>query len=229
MLIIVVILIVNLIQRRKRAENLSVKNKQIEQQKQIIEKSLHEKETLLKEIHHRVKNNLQLINGIFELQVTKSDDAKVKEIIEEGQNRVKTMGLIHQQLYQNEDLGTIDFQEYLDKLVNDIAIAYNKPGRKIEIEVYANKLSFDVNTSISLGLIINELVTNTFKHGVKGMISGKIFVGIKNLKEDEYELTVKDNGKGLSEGFNPHLHKSLGLRLVEGLSRQLDGSSGSFG
>ncbi len=224
MLAIVLILIANSIQRKKRAAKLAVKNKQIEQQKQIIEKSLGEKETLLKEIHHRVKNNLQLINGIFELQAAKSDDAKVKEIIEEGQNRVRTMALIHQQLYQNENLGMIDFQEYLDKLVNDIAIAYNKPGRKIAITINANNLSFDVNTSISLGLIINELVTNTFKHGFKDMSSGKIFVGIKDLGQDEYELTVKDNGKGLPANFDPHLYKSLGLRLVEGLSRQLDGS-----
>lgn len=224
MLIIVLILIGNSMQRKKRTANLHAKNKQIEQQKQIIEKSLGEKETLLKEIHHRVKNNLQLINGIFELQAAKSDDNKVKEIIEEGQNRVRTMALIHQQLYQNEDLRIINFQEYLDKLVNDIAIASNKPGQKIGITINANNLSFDVNTSISLGLIVNELVTNTFKHGFKDRTLGEIVVSIKDLKQDGYELTVKDNGKGLPVNFDPHSSKSLGLRLVDGLSRQLDGS-----
>ena len=224
MLLILIILAFNAGQRRKRTNILREKNKQIEQQKATIEEALVEKETLLKEIHHRVKNNLQLISGILELQAVKFDDENVKVIMEEGQSRVRSMALIHQQLYQSDDLGKIDFEEYLIKLVNDIVVAFNNKDLKLETEINVNHLSFDVNVAVPLGLIINELVTNALKHGFDGKSEGKISIKIEADAGDDYTLTVSDNGNGLPENFNPDNTNSLGLRLVKGLSRQLGGS-----
>ena len=224
MVSVVTFLIVLVILRKSREKRLKEQNSQIEHQKRIIEKSLVEKETLLKEIHHRVKNNLQLISGILELQAISTDDHNVKDVMEEGQNRIRSIALLHQQLYQSDDLGQIDFQEYLNKLVNDIAILFAKEDHKIDIEISVNGLTFDVSVAVCLGLIINELVTNSFNHGFEGRKSGRIFIGIRVLKENLYELTVSDDGTGLPEGINPERLNSLGLMLVKGLSRQLGGN-----
>lgn len=220
---VLIILSITAIQRRNRAKILREKNAEIEEQKAIIEQSLVEKETLLKEIHHRVKNNLQLISGILELQAVKFDDENIKVVMEEGQSRVRSMALIHQQLYQSEDLGQINFEEYLVKLVNDIVVAFNNENLKIETEINVNNLSFDVNVAVPLGLIINELVTNALKHGFEGRSEGKILISINQEENDEFLLLVHDNGNGLPKNFNADELNSLGLRLVRGLSRQLGG------
>ncbi len=224
-LLAVIILILGwvIIQRRKRAHQLADKNQRIEQQNKIIEESLAEKEILIKEIHHRVKNNLQLISGILELQAVKFDDNNVREMLREGQSRVRSMALIHQQLYQRENLGAIDFQDYVVKLANDIVVAFNDEGCKIDIHIKAEHFSFDVNTVVPLGLIINELITNTIKHAFKGRGSGNIHIDIQQDGEEFYKLTIKDDGLGLPSDFDPDNSSSLGLRLVKGLSRQLGG------
>lgn len=220
---VLVILSITAIQRRNRAKLLKEKNEEIEAQKAIIEQALVEKETLLKEIHHRVKNNLQLISGILELQAVKFDDENIKVVMEEGQSRVRSMALIHQQLYQSDDLGQINFEEYLIKLVNDIVVAFNNENLKIETEINVNQLSFDVNVAVPLGLIVNELVTNALKHGFEGRTSGKISISIQQQENDEFMLLVQDDGNGLPKDFNAEELNSLGLRLVRGLSRQLGG------
>lgn len=224
-LLAVIILILGwvIIQRRKRAHQLADKNQRIEQQNKIIEESLAEKEILIKEIHHRVKNNLQLISGILELQAVKFDDNNVREMLREGQSRVRSMALIHQQLYQRENLGAIDFQDYVVKLANDIVVAFNDEGCKIDIHIKVDHFSFDVNTVVPLGLIINELITNTIKHAFKGRGSGNIHIDIQQDGEEFYKLTIRDDGLGLPPDFDPDKSSSLGLRLVKGLSRQLGG------
>lgn len=223
MLVIVVILFYNIRQRRRRTNLLKEKNEKIEVQKSTIEQALEEKDTLLKEIHHRVKNNLQLISGILELQAVKFDDENIKVVMEEGQSRVRSMALIHEQLYQSEDLGKINFEEYLIKLVNDVVLAFNNENLKVEKEINVNQLSFDVNVAVLLGLIVNELVTNTMKHGFAGRSEGKISISIEEQENGFFVLTIQDNGVGLPEGFRPENVNSLGLRLVKGLSRQLGG------
>lgn len=224
-LLAVIILILGwvIIQRRKRAHQLADKNQRIQQQNKIIEESLAEKEILIKEIHHRVKNNLQLISGILELQAVKFDDNNVREMLREGQSRVRSMALIHQQLYQRENLGAIDFQDYVVKLANDIVVAFNDEGCKIDIHIKVEHFSFDVNTVVPLGLIINELITNTIKHAFKGRGSGNIHIDIQQDGEEFYKLTIRDDGLGLPPDFDPDKSSSLGLRLVKGLSRQLGG------
>jgi len=211
------------IELKKRIKNLAEGNKLIEYQKKIIEQSLVEKETLLKEIHHRVKNNLQLISGILELQAVKFDDKNVRTMMEEGQSRVRSMALIHQQLYQSDDLGKIDFWEYLNKLTNDIAIAFNNPEKEIEFKIKEKQFNLDINTAVPLGLIVNELITNAYKHAFKGRKKGCITIDLTSAKNEELKLWVIDDGIGLPKDFNSHNKSSLGLRLVQGLTRQIDG------
>lgn len=224
LVLIVIIAIRSAIQRSRRATTMAHKNQKIEEQNEIIERSLAEKETLLKEIHHRVKNNLQLIAGIFELQAIKYNDQAIREVMEQGQSRVRSMSLIHEQLYQSGDLGRIKFEGYLDKLVHDISIAFRKEQHQIAIQVDTHNLSFDVNVAIPLALIINELVTNAYKHGFAEQTQGNIWITLQNTRDHHYELRVRDDGKGLPVDFDPSQSTSLGLRLVHGLSQQLGGS-----
>jgi two-component sensor histidine kinase len=223
MLVIVVILLLTIIQRRKRTTKLKEKSKQIEEQNKIIEKALVEKETLLKEIHHRVKNNLQLISGLLELQAVQFDDENVKEMMEEGKSRVRSMSLIHQQLYQSNDLGKIDFREYLNKLTNDIAIAFNKQEKEIKFQIKVKQFTLDINNAVPLGLIVNELITNAYKHAFKGRNKGNIIIEVVQVENEQTQLRIIDDGIGLPKEFDPYSKNSLGLRLVQGLIRQLDG------
>lgn len=223
MLLIVIILIVNVLQRRKRGNKLVESNRLIEHQKSVIEQALGEKETLLKEIHHRVKNNLQLISGILELQSVQFDDENVREVMEEGQRRIRSMSLIHEQLYQSSDLGRIDFRKYLNKLTSDIAIAFNNRDKEISYLIRVTEFSLDINTAVPLGLIVNELIINAYKHAFMGRKKGCITVDLVRVENEEIQLRIIDDGIGLSQDFNPHDKSSLGLRLVKGLIRQLDG------
>lgn len=223
MLVILGIVTISLINRRKAARKLAEQYHQIEHQKEIIAESLSAKETLLKEIHHRVKNNIQLISGLLELQAVKSGNENVREMIEETQSRVHSMALIHQQLYQSEDLGKIDFREYVTKLTHDIAVAFTDERKQIDIQLDLGNISLDINTAVPLGLVINELVVNSYKHGFKGREKGRIGINLVPLEGDNFELTVMDDGVGLPKDFKGFKADSLGLRLVRGLTRQLGG------
>lgn len=224
MLVAVIILIINSLQRKKRVKKFKEKSQQIKEQNNIIEKALLEKETLLKEIHHRVKNNLQLISGMLELQSSKINDDSVREIMEQGQNRIKSMALIHQQLYESEDLGEIDFRKYVIQLTNDIIITVNDTNKNIGIVLDIIDFLLDINTAVPMGLIINELVVNAFKHGFLNKKEGTITITLKALEDEYYQLTIYDNGNGLPANFDINNTNSLGLRLVKGLSRQIGGS-----
>jgi len=223
MLAIVIILLLANIQRRKGTRKLKEKSRQIEEQNKTIEKALVEKETLLKEIHHRVKNNLQLISGLLELQAVQFDDENVKEMMEEGKSRIQSMALIHEQLYESNDLGKIDFREYLNKLTNDIAIAFNTPEKEINFQIKVKQFSLDINTAVPLGLIVNELIANAYKHAFKGRKKGNIVIDLVPVENEETQLRIIDNGIGLPKDFDPLSKRSLGLRLVQGLIRQLGG------
>ena len=206
----------------------------IANQKQEVDKAydaLHqrdeEKELLLKEIHHRVKNNLQVISSLLDLQTRNIEDQGALSAIEDGQNRVKAMALIHQKLYQNEDIGTISFEEYSRQLIGQIASLFPH-GSDVQVEVDKSDAQLDIDTAVPLGLILNELLTNAYKYGFASLPSGqgKIRVSLAPQSEEgSYLLTVKDNGPGLPEDFEIRRAKSLGLRLVRRLSRQLYGKA----
>lgn len=191
---------------------------------QTIEQSLSEKELLLKEIHHRVKNNLQVVSSLLDLQSRGIEDEEALATFMEGQNRVKAMALIHQKLYQNEDLATIDFAEYAENLMKELATLYpSAKGVKTGIDA-GDKAQFDIDTAVPLGLILNELISNAYKYAFEEDVTGELNVTVKSLGEGRHQLTVADTGGGLPTGFDPTKAKSLGLRLVRRLAKQLYGS-----
>lgn len=219
-------LILTLNSKRLKAENdrlesvITERTSKIIDQKNIIEKSLAERESLLKEIHHRVKNNLQIIASLLYLQSGKFEDEDFKKVLEEGQGRVRSMALIHQKLYENENLKSIPFGEYLQELVGEIRASFGMSNIQLNIE--ASDIHFDVDTAVPLGLIVNEMATNAFKYAFENMENGSLSIF---LTEDNgtYSLKVKDDGKGIPDEIDIKKTKSLGLRLVRMLSQQLEG------
>jgi len=210
-LLIVSVFLIFKIKKQSRV----LKNKNI-----LISKTLKEKELLVREVHHRVKNNFQIVSSLLELQTKGIEDKKALALANEGKNRVKAMALIHQKLYQNND-GLVDFYEYINLLVNDIAAMYASE-KNIETIVDSEKMLFDVDTAIPLGLIVNELLTNAYKYAFKQKKRNTIKIYITK-QPDSYKLVVSDNGEGLSDDFDIEKAKSLGLRLVYRLVRQLQG------
>lgn len=199
----------------------SVKNKRlIESQKQIIEDSLVEKDSLLKEIHHRVKNNLQMVSSLLSLQSKNTRSRAAINALEEGQSRVKAMALIHQKLYQNDDLATIEMQEYIESLVASIHSIFKKEGYQTNIHINAEKTKLDVDRAIPIGLILNELVSNSFKYAFAENKEGNIYISLEN-KGKEYAFEYKDDGKGLPADYEQTSVGSMGLRLIKRLANQL--------
>lgn len=200
----------------------SIKNQRlIEQQKFIIEDSLREKESLLKEIHHRVKNNLQMVSSLLSLQTKNTKNKSAIIALEEGKSRVKAMALIHQKLYQNEDLSIIEMQGYIESLINSVQSVYKKGGHNISITIDAEGTELDIDRAIPFGLILNELVSNTFKYAFpKSDENGKIYIHLSKIGEGgHFEYT--DNGVGLPEGMDERTNSSMGIRLINRLVNQL--------
>lgn len=196
----------------------------IQKQKELIEASLAEKETLLREIHHRVKNNLQIITSLLNMQTEEISDPAVLASIQEGQSRVQAMSLIHQNLYQSEEIDKVDVENYLKELVDYLSKMFEGNSKNIEVYIETVRIRFDFDTAIPLGLIVNELVSNAFKYGFEPKAKGFIRISITALNDVDYELKVIDDGKGLPSDFNISSPKTLGLRLVSILSKQLRGS-----
>ncbi|MEQ8575272.1 MAG: sensor histidine kinase, partial [Fulvivirga sp.] len=184
----------------------------------IVVKSLSEKETLLKEIHHRVKNNLQIISSLLSLQSRFIEDKDAKALVNEGQNRVKSMALIHQKLYQKDNLMGVEALDYIQNLTNTLQAAYGTDSTKVKVNYDVDNLILDVDTMIPIGLILNELISNSFKHAFP---TGE---GIMHIifKETEGKLilTVRDNGVGSTKAFNES--DSFGMRMIKSLSRKLE-------
>ncbi len=189
-----------------------------------IKQSLDEKGLLLREIHHRVKNNLQIIISLFNLQSHYINDQKAFAALKEGQDRIKSMALIHERFYQNEGLSRIDFDEYIARLVENLFLSFNIQPERISTAVDAEKISLDIDTAVPCGLIINELVSNSLKHGFPGLVKGEIRILFMRVGGDRIQLSVSDNGIGLPEGFHYENSDSLGMQLITALANQLDGT-----
>ena len=200
----------------------SIKNQRlIAEQKYIIENSLVEKDSLLKEIHHRVKNNLQMVSSLLSLQTknTKSKDAI--DALEEGKSRVKAMALIHQKLYQNDDLSVIEMQGYIESLVNSVQSVFKKGGSKVNITIDAEGVELDIDRAIPFGLILNELVSNSFKYAFPDeMEHGKIYIHLRRTGEQGF-FEYTDNGIGLPENYEKQVDSSMGIKLINRLVNQL--------
>ncbi len=207
----------------KALKSLQKENKARKKIENDISRSLKEKEVLLKEIHHRVKNNLQIVSSLFYFQSKKITDPVTLEIFRDGQNRVKSMALIHEKLYQSGDLANIDFKEYVKKLSNFLFQSYGVNQSKFKLKNNVTNVQLNVNMAVPCGLIINELISNSFKHGFKGMESGEIRIDMEHDENNKLILKVSDNGKGMPKDLNIAESDSLGLRLVNNLTIQLNG------
>lgn len=185
--------------------------------------SLGEKEILLKEIHHRVKNNLQVISGLLNLQSHYIEDENVKNVYKESQNRIKTMALIHEELYQREDLGRINLADYIKGLTNNLLASYAMTGKRVELLLDLSNLDISIDTAIPCGLIVNELLSNALKHAFPGKKRGEVKVSLNPVAGSKYELVVRDNGIGLPGDLDIKETGSLGLSLVSILAEQLGG------
>jgi two-component sensor histidine kinase len=184
--------------------------------------SKEEKETLLKEVHHRVKNNLQIITSLIRLQSGTISDPQVAAIFNESQFRIKTMALVHEELYRSDNFTSIPVREYFEKLIDGLISSYSLSGRvTFLIETDVNRLG--VNTLIPLGLMANEMITNSLKHAFKGS-DGHIDLSLKETAEDKYKLLISDNGPGFPSDISFESPSTLGLELIHTLANQLDGS-----
>lgn len=185
-----------------------------------VKKSLEEKEILLKEIHHRVKNNMQIISSLLNLQLNLEEEEKTRGLLMESQGRIKSMAMVHEKLYLSTDLSHINFREYLENLVNDLFHSYAVPVGTIDPVVDAEDIYINIDTAIPLGLIVNELVSNSLKYAFPDK-KGTVKVGFYK-KDQKYILEVADDGVGLPPGLDIETSKTLGLKLVYSLSGQLD-------
>lgn len=196
-------------------------NKEMKSKNTVISEALDEKEVLLREIHHRVKNNLHFISSLLGLQTDHVSDPAALGALQEGQDRVQSMALIHQNLYQEDNLTGVDIPEYFGKLINGLFDSYNIRQGDIKLEIEVAPLNLDVDTVIPIGLIVNELVSNSLKYAFEGRETGTISI---NLKEEEgvLKLQVKDDGVGMGQAAKEAMGSSFGYKLVKAFVSQLD-------
>lgn len=200
---------------RKKAEEALRKSEE------QIRATLAEKEVLLKEIHHRVKNNMQVISSLVSLQADSIKDEAVREVFNDVNFRVRSMALVHELLYQSENLAKIDFSEYARRLLNNLWRYHGAVASSIRLNLDLQPVEFSIERAVPCGLILNELASNALNHAFKGRSEGEVSVSLRNTVEGGVSLRVRDNGTGLPEGFDWMRAPSLGLRLVGMLSQQL--------
>jgi two-component sensor histidine kinase len=186
--------------------------------------SLREKEALLKEVHHRVKNNLQFINSLLSLQAGQIKEVVVADAFAECQNRVRAMAMVHENLYRSSDLAYVRFAGHVERLCNHLFRSYNVNPERIALNIEVGDATLDLDRSVRCGLIINELVTNAIKHGFPNDRSGRITVLLDAGPDQWYTLVVSDDGVGPPPDFELGRSESLGLQLVADLTEQLGGA-----
>jgi PAS domain S-box-containing protein len=186
-----------------------------------IEQALIEKDVLLKEVHHRVKNNLQVISSILNLQSSLVEDEKTLAILRESQSRIRTMSFIHESLYRTKDFSEIDFTEYLTNLSKNLVSSYSVSS-KVKLTLELDNVHLSLDQAIPCGLIVNEIVTNSLKYAFKDIKNAEIFVKIHE-NEETIQLIIGDNGIGLPDDYLAHASQTLGVQLIEALTDQIDG------
>lgn len=207
----------------KMGDDLQKSSDERKQAEEEIRRSLNEKEVLLREIHHRVKNNMQIISSLLDLQSQNIKDKNYSRLFEESQNRITSMLLVHEKLYQSKDLANIDFNEYIRDMVNELFQAYGEYSGRIKLNMQVQEVSLGIYSAIPCGLIINELVTNSLKYAFPHDMKGEIKIAVHKI-DNEIELVISDNGIGIPEGIDFRNTESLGLKLVSILAEgQLKG------
>jgi len=200
-------------------KKISIKNKG-------LEKSLNQNKIITQELHHRVKNNLEVISSLLNLQSRNISDPLALSAIREGENRVHSIALMHQKLYQSNNISEVDFKPYAEELISYLKDIFMHPHQNVTIKMTGEEIKLDIDTAVPLGLIINELISNSFKHGFKGKKEGNISISMKHVdsSKQQINLIVNDNGIGLPSGFNINKATSLGLKLINMLTEQLNGT-----
>jgi two-component sensor histidine kinase len=202
-----------------KSENLRL-DKVVTEKTNDLRVSLNQKDVLLKEIHHRVKNNLQIISSLLRLQSRSVVDNTAREALIEGQNRIASIALIHQKLYQNADLDSVEFSKFANDLFQHLSSVFTEQKSQVD---YANEMPiiyFEIDVAVPLALILNELITNSYKYAFTTAQSHKLRIKLEQ-KEENYVFIYSDNGPGLPVGIDPYKSKSMGLRLINRLSGQI--------
>jgi PAS domain S-box-containing protein len=189
----------------------------------LIETSLKEKEVLLREVHHRVKNNMAVISSLLSLQSNYIDDKKYLDMFKESQSRIRSMALVHEKLYQSDDFAHIDVQDYVKSLAGHVRSSFTSGGRDVKLNINVNEISLGIDNLVPCGLLINEILVNSFKHAFKGQDNPEITVTMTRLEDGNISLSISDNGIGLPDGYDISKSTGLGLKLIEPLTGQIEG------
>ncbi|MHC2992497.1 hypothetical protein OB13_13220 [Pontibacter sp. HJ8] len=212
---------------RLREKSLVKLNSLLEQKvrhrTQLLEEKHREKEILLKEIHHRVKNNLQIVMSMLNLQARHVRDPQALEVMQSIRSRVRSMAMLHERLYQHEDLAAIDLHDYFKGICEGLYATYGSTTEQVRLELDIPPIMVDIDSAISLGLIVNELVSNSLKYAFPDR-TGELQLQLEEHGNKHYTLLVRDNGIGLPAGFEAGFKKSFGLQLVHSLSKKLNGN-----
>jgi two-component sensor histidine kinase len=194
------------------------------QAEDAIKAALAEKEVHLKEIHHRVKNNLQVISSLVELQTKSLDDPVLRGLFQDVRDRVRSMALVHEKLYQSESLAGVEFANYARSLIGFLTRTHRRAETTVRLKLDLQPVALPVATAVPCGLILNELITNAFKHAFRGRKQGEVTITLRGGPDGQVSLRVSDDGVGLPAGVNWQESRSLGLRLIHLLAGQLDAS-----
>lgn len=194
------------------------------QNEKRIRDALREKELLLEEVHHRVKNNLQVVHSLLDLQALKINDPDLVSMLRDSQNRIRSMSMIHQTLYQSHNFARVDFHRFLGELLPSLMDSYGMVVGHVGIDIEANNVELPINEAIPCGLIVNELVSNALKHGFPKSSRGTIRVRLAHEADGQVTLSISDDGAGIPEDLDLERAGSLGLQLVQLLTRQLRGT-----
>jgi two-component sensor histidine kinase len=222
LLIVIIGLLVNYSRLKQRTnQELQVQQNQIEKKNLSLQNLVAEKEWLVREIHHRVKNNFHMVMGLLRTQAAYLQSEEAIQAITESSQRIQAMSLVHQKLYQSENLSAINMADYIHELIDYLKDSF-QTGHAIRFNLQIDPVKFTVSHCVPVGLILNEAVTNAIKHAFPGKKDGMIDISLKRLAEDHFLLTIKDNGVGLPATFDPANQTSMGMRLMRGLSDDLD-------
>jgi len=202
---------------------LERKEKKRQEAEDYLKKSLEEKDVLLREVHHRVKNNMQIISSILSMQSRNIDDPRLKDILQESQNRIRSMALIHENLYNHKSLANIMFSTYVKSLCGNIARTYANQQASVQFDYQIEDAYLPMDIAIPCGLIINELISNSFKYAFVNNSKGVISIHFKNIQNGDYMLTIADDGIGIPDEVNILKTKSLGMKILHKLVQQIEG------
>ena len=207
----------------KLLEEEAIAKQSLNEKAIILNEHIEEKDIMLKEIHHRVKNNLQVITSLLSLQNSFIEKEEIKSIFKKSQNRINSMAMIHEMLYQSDQLSRIEFEVYAKALINNIIETMSPNSEKISLEIESQEIFLNLDTAIPLALIVNEIATNALKYGISNMDNGNIFLKLDQDEEKQFHMIIGDNGPGMDQSKFDHSRQSLGMMLIKNLSLQIQG------